>query len=230
MKPNFQDDTNTFYKGDCLEVIQKLEDRSIDMIVSDPPYYTPAKISATRKDFRRSLGNYGILDSWFRGVLSFAFQKIKETGHIYLFCDGRTYPMLWVQTYADTKDNRVLVWDKGRSINGYTWRKQHELILFAEMPDAKPVKTGDGDVIKMNAVPVQDRKHPAEKPVELIKKLIEKSTKEGDTVLDFTMGSGTTAIACLQTGRKCIGIEFSEEYYDIAVERYLKEKGQTKLI
>ena len=64
-----------------------------------------------------------------------------------------------------------------------------------------------------------NKKHPTEKPVELLKVLIENSSNEGDIVMDCFMGSGSTGIACINTNRKFVGIEIDKKYYDIAVER-----------
>ena len=64
-----------------------------------------------------------------------------------------------------------------------------------------------------------NKKHPTEKPVDLLKLLIENSSNEGDIVMDCFMGSGSTGIACINTNRKFIGIEIDKKYYDIAIER-----------
>lgn len=64
-----------------------------------------------------------------------------------------------------------------------------------------------------------NKKHPTEKPVELLKILIENSSEEGDIVMDCFMGSGSTGVACIETNRKFLGIEIDKKYYDIAVRR-----------
>ena len=74
------------------------------------------------------------------------------------------------------------------------------------------------------------RIHPTQKPVALLKWLIKNFTKENDTVLDFTMGSGSTGVACLQTNRNFIGIELDKKYYDIAKQRINEAKAQRRLI
>ena len=66
---------------------------------------------------------------------------------------------------------------------------------------------------------ISNKNHPTEKPVELMEYLIKTYTNEGDTVLDNTMGSGTTNLACIKLNRKSIGIEKEKQYYDIAVRR-----------
>ena len=72
--------------------------------------------------------------------------------------------------------------------------------------------------------------HPTQKPVKLLKHFIEAYTDEGDTVLDFTMGSGSTGVACMETNRKFIGIELDEKYYEIAEQRIKEAKAQRRLI
>jgi len=141
------------------------------------------------------------------------FERVlKDDASFYIFCDGQSYPLFYYYSYFFTKTVRPLIWDKKVSINGYTWRHQHEIILFGEMPNSRPIPTGDGDIIRCSAVKVNERVHPAQKPIELIKTLILKSSKEQDLVLDPFAGSGTTVKACIETNRNYIGIELNGEY------------------
>ena len=75
-----------------------------------------------------------------------------------------------------------------------------------------------------------NRYHPTQKPVTLLKWLIQNYTKENDTVLDFTMGSGSTGVACQETNRNFIGIELDTKYYEIAEQRIKEAKAQRRLI
>ena len=148
---------------------------------------------------------------------------------MFIFCYWQIYPLFYYHLYPFCKSVRPLIWDKKTSINGYSWRHQHEIIIFAELPNNKPIPTGDGDILKYSAVKVDERKHPAEKPVELLEALIKKSTNEGDTVLDNCAGSGTTAIACLNTNRNAILIEIDADYYKAALDRFNRHKQQLTL-
>ena len=78
------------------------------------------------------------------------------------------------------------------------------------------------DVVKFNNGNNKDRKHPTQKPVDLLEYLINTYTNEGETVLDFTAGSGSTGVACVNTNRNFIGIELDEGYFNIAKERIEK--------
>jgi len=215
---------NKVYNMDCMDGFDRLEDDSIDLIVIDPPYFLPANHYNTRKKYRRNLADLGILEHFFRDVFKEIGRVLKPTGRIYVFCDGQSYPIFFYHLYPFCKSVRPLIWDKKTSINGYSWRHQHEIIIFAEMPETKPVPTGDGDILRYPAVKASLRKHQAEKPVELLMRLIKKSSQEKDIVLDCFGGGGSTGIACKNTNRNYILFEKSKEYCDIAIKR-LSEKS-----
>lgn len=105
------------------------------------------------------------------------------------------------------------------AFNGYSWRHQHELILFMEASEAAAVPTGDGDILRCPAVKIDDREHPAEKPPGLIEMLVRKSVADGGVVCDPFMGSAATGVACFESGRRFIGIEREPEYFEIALSR-----------
>lgn len=217
------------YNADCLEMMKALPDNSVDCVITDPPYFLPAKHYATRKEFQRNFGDLGILESWFHQIWKEMQRILRDTGSFYIFCDGQIYPLFYYYAYFFTKNARPLIWDKQTAFTGYGWRHQHEIILWGEMPKAAPIPTGDGDVLKCRAVPVNERCHPAEKPIELLQRLIRKSTTEGQTVLDFTMGSGSTGVACELENRNFIGIEKDADYFAIAQKRIADVKKKEPL-
>jgi DNA modification methylase len=215
-------ETNIIIQGDAIEELKKLPDKSIDIIITDPPYFIPATHYETRKRFKRSFADLGILEGFFREIFNQIDRILKDDGLFYIFCNGQSYPLFFYYGYFITKAIRPLVWDKKVSINGYYWRHQHELILFGVRPEKHKIPTGYGDILRFNAVKVDERKHPAEKPVELIKYILENTSKEGDIVLDMFCGSGSTLVACKELNRKYIGIELGQDYIEIAQKR-LKE-------
>ena len=221
---------NKIYNMDCLDGLKEIEDNSVDMILTDPPYFLPAKHYMTRKDFKRNFADLGILESFFKIAFKEFKRVMKEDGTIYLFCDGQSYPLFYYHLYPYCQSVRPLIWDKKTSFNGYSWRHQHELIIFAEMPKAKPLPSGDGDILRYSAVKVDLRSHPAEKPYDLIEKLILKSSKEGNLILDPFAGSGTTCIAALRNNRKYIGFEMSPEYKVIADNKLAEINKQRDLL
>lgn len=175
---------NQIIHGDCMDVMAEMPDKSIDMILTDPPYFLPAKHYQTRKNFKRNFADLGIMEFFIKEVFKEISRVLKPDGSFYTFCDGQSYPLFYYYGYGFTKNVKPIIWDKKVSINGYGWRHQHEIILWGEMPEAKPIPTGDGDIISERAVKVEERIHPAEKPVSLFKRLVEKSSSPEDLILD----------------------------------------------
>ncbi len=213
----------TLYHGDCLEILPTLD--RVDAVVTDPPYAIPAAHYIGKRGEKtpsKSLGELSIVEHWFRAVSDL----FPANAALYVFCDGQSYPIFFRSCYSRWKRIRPLIWDKMVSFNGYTWRHQHEIIAWCESNDCKRVPTGDGDILKCRAVPVDDRTHPAEKPVLLIEQLIGKTA---GCILDPFMGSGTTGVACANLGRKFIGIEIERKYFDIACERIDAAYAQGRL-
>lgn len=209
----------TVHHGDALAILRTLPDASVDAVVTDPPYFLPARHYATRKDWPRSLSDLSILEHFFRDVFAECARVLRRSGVWYVFCDGQSYPVFFSLLYRHVRRAVPLIWDKQVSINGYSWRHQHELIVFAEMDEAPSVPTGDGDVIRCRAVPVEERAHPAEKPIDLLRRLISKNVPRGGVVLDPFAGSGATLAAAALDGISAIGIESEAAYVEIARAR-----------
>jgi site-specific DNA-methyltransferase (adenine-specific) len=216
-------ETNKIYQGDCLEELDKLKEKSVNLVIIDPPFFMKLDHFKTRTFFKRNFADLGIIESFFKQVFEKIMRVLKDDGRLYCFCDGQSYPLFWFYLFPYTKSVRPLVWDKKTSINGYSWRHQHELIIFAEMPKTKPIPSGDGDILRFNAVKVDVRTHPAEKPLELIKSLILKSSKEGDLVLDCFAGTGVVGMACKETKREYILIEKEPTYFNVALSKLNSE-------
>ncbi len=213
--------------GDCIEEMRDIPDKSIDLIITDPPYFLPALHYQTRREFRRNFGDLGVMEGFFKEVFKQFNRILKEEGTMYIFCDGQSYPLFYYHLYPMCKSVRPLIWDKGTSINGYSWRHQHEIIIFAEMPKAKPVPSGDGDILKCGVIKVDNREHPAQKPTKLLKQFIAKSSKIGDMILDPFAGSGSVLRACLSSQRNYIMIEKEEKYYTMMIERAKRPTQET---
>lgn len=216
MKPYYEEDDITLYRGDCHQIMPLLPAQSVDLIVTDPPYfqpashYVPARGEAAPK---KLIGEMSILELAFSQWVREMARLLKPTGTIYFFCDGQSYPLAFTALYPHAKHVRPLIWDKVVSYNGYTWRHQHELIAWAEFAEAERVPTGDGDVLRYRAVPVESRIHPAQKPIELLMALMAKHP--GGVVLDPFVGSGATLRAAKNLRRQAIGIEIEERYCDL---------------
>lgn len=116
--------------------------------------------------------------------------------------------------------NKILVWDLCSIGGGYSWRNQHEFIIFGSKGVARPVNDKSlSTVLKFPRI--KSGLHPFEKPLELMKTIISNSSSEKDLVLDCFFGSGTTGLGCKQLGRDFVGIEISPEYCELAKKRLL---------
>jgi site-specific DNA-methyltransferase (adenine-specific) len=222
---------NKIYCGDCLDLMGEMEEKSVDLLLTDPPYFVPVNYyvhprgEATPK---RTLSDISILQSYFKFILAEVNRILKPTATMYIFCDAQSYPIFYQAMFPYNKHVRLIIWDKQISYNGYTWRHQHELIAWGERDETVRIPTGDGDIIKCRGVLQEDRNHPAEKPIELLEKLLLKSTKEMDVVFDPFCGSGSSMVSAKKHNRKFIGIEINEDYVAIANKRIAGESN-TKL-
>lgn len=116
------------------------------------------------------------------------------------------------------KLQNILVWAKDNKVMNHYYMGQTEFILLFRKGEAKDINDmGTSNFIQIPNI--KNKLHPTQKPIDLMKVLIENSSNEGDIVMDCFMGSGSTGVACLETNRGFIGIEIDKKYYDIAIER-----------
>jgi len=222
------------YNMDCLEGFKQLDDNSIDLVITDPPYFLPINSYVGKRGegyHKRTIADTSILKGYFERVFEEVDRIVKPNGTYYIFCDAQSYPIFYQAMFPVCKHVRLLIWDKMISYNGYTWRHQHELIAWGEKEKSRRINTGDGDIIKCRGVLQKDRNHPAEKPVDVIRKLIVKhnTPAEGLVILDPYVGSGSTAIVCKQLKLNYIGFELEKEFYNVALNRLLDDKKQRRL-
>lgn len=223
-------DTVTLYLGDCLEVLPTLAAGSVDAVVTDPPYSIN-----TKSDGQGKLSPWADRVNaayWYKEWIVACRNVMLGSGCLWSFTSWRT--LTTIQKVSDDIGwpiESVLVWDKcwigPGGMRGL--RPSYELVaLFA----------GDNFSIKDRGIPdIQRFKwssdkpsgHPAEKPLSLMRWIIENSTAPGCTVLDAFMGSGTAGVAAVLTGRKFIGVEVDEKSYAIARRRILEALAQPAL-
>lgn len=216
---------------DCLEGLKDIPDKSVDLIVTDPPYFlsmghagssTNAKNSDSLNS-NRTFNDLAICAPFYKTLFSEYARVLKEDGNFYFFTDWRGYAYYFPLINAALPVRNMLVWDK-KSGPGSFYSFAHELIIFGTYKSK--TKGGVGtNVWRMSAFNSGAAKtnggkvHPTQKPWELIAKAIEDSTEPDAVVLDTFMGSGTTAVACIKTGRNYIGFELDEGYHAIAQRR-----------
>lgn len=238
----------SLHNKDCLEFMQTLPDNSIDFCLTDPPYGTTScgwdsvipfepmwvqlrRVVKTKKAIAlfctqpftsvlvaSNLAEFKYCWTWEKGrVGGFTSAKLKPLKlfeDIAIFSDGKTancnknnmayFPQGLIDTRQVTRSST----DKSKT--GY-WRPSTEG-SYVQTKTNYPKQ-----LIKFTSDKV--RVHPTQKPVALLEYLIKTYTLEGETVLDFTMGSGSTAVACLNTGRKFVGCELDPVYFEVTKER-----------
>ena len=217
-------------QGDCIDLLPKIPDGSINSIITDPPYF----LGMTHNGQKGCFNDLAICKPFYQKLFTEYKRVLKPDGCVYFFCDWRSYAFYYPIMNGILGVKNMLVWDK-KSGPGNFYNYQHELILFTTKRNALNVK-GSYNIItgilsfsngakKTNG----EKIHPTQKPIELIEKFIRDSTDSGDTVLDSFAGSGTTGVACINTGRRFIGIELDDNYFAIAkqrIEKALTEKQQ----
>jgi len=224
-------------QGDCLELMKEIPDKSIDMVLCDPPYGTTACKWDTIVPFDKMWECLGILRKENTPVVLFGSEPFSSL----LRCSNlKEYKYDWI--WNKKKGGNIMILK-------YQPYKIHEIIsvfykhnYYPIMEDQKE-RTGKtyskgeangipnyGDeriykqkypksIIEISNANQNGRQHPTQKPVELMEYLINTYTKENDTVLDFTMGSGSTGVACVNLNRNFVGMELDEGYFNIAKER-----------
>ena len=219
------DYVNRIICGDCLEVMKGIPDGAVDLVCTDPPYFIPANHyvkTRTATTPNRTLADTSVLRTYFALFFNELARVTSLAATWYVFCDGQSYPIFYEAMFPFCKYVRPLIWDKRVSYNGYTWRHQHELIAWGERDEAERVPTGDGDILSYRGVPQEKRRHPAEKPVKLMSRLIAKH--DDGIVLDPFCGSAPVAESSQQLGRRYIGIEINPDYCKIAEDRLRQEE------
>jgi len=213
------------YNQDCLEAMQGLASASVDAIITDPPYAIPTIVAANR-NITSNLGDLSLIEFTFKELFSQFARILKPTGRFFVFCDQVSYPVIFRAAYGKFS-TALLVWNKGRIGMGREFRKSHELIMHCWRPETPIFADGVGRPDILHYPPVGDeREHPAQKPVGLIKQLL---VVCGDTILDPFAGSGSTGVACKELNKNFIGYEIDKTYYGIAQRRIAEEQPQPKL-
>ena len=217
---------NKLINGDSIIEMEKLEDSSIDLVITDPPYGIDYSSNYSKYDdyvTKHTIANDSELSETIElmdKTLEVLHRKTKENAHVYIFTSWKVYPEFKevVSKYFDVKN--MIVWNKGNASMGDlegSWGNQHELVIFATKGRRK-LNTRKFDIINVNRVPTTKAIHPTQKPEEVIKVMLEASAHSKDTVIDPFMGSGSTIKAIKEYGNlNYIGIELDRERYEKAV-------------
>lgn len=210
--------------GDCLEVLKEVENGSVDLVITDPPYEvdTVGGGLAKKRDFYNEI--QFMSDGFSQEILDLICKKMKRI-NIYIFCSKKQ--LSWLIEYFENKGCNwdLLTWHKTNPApfcnNKYL--NDTEFIFFAREKGVKVY--GDYHSKKtyfVQSINKKDKKlygHPTVKPLNIIEMIIANSSLEGDLILDPFMGTGTTGVACKNTNRNFIGVEIDSKYFNVAKGR-----------
>lgn len=222
------------YNQDCLEMMKDIPNGSIDLIVTDPPYL----ISATNgggtinniKKLNKSLQdltNADITNGYDIVRFGKEFVRVMKEINIYVWCNK-----VQIQDYFNFYVNKlgckydIICWHKTNALPTYSnkYLSDTEYLLYFRKGKGKcfPQSYEDAKTYYIAPINLKDKrkyKHPTIKPLEITERIIRNSSREGQVVFDPFMGSGTTGVAAIQNGRRFIGCEINQEYFEIAKRR-----------
>ena len=216
---------NKIYNEDCLEGMKRIADNSIDLVVTDPPYTMTKRGKSCRPNWMpNNMGNNVFSDDipnvkdWMGQV----YRVLSDKSHFYTFVNiNDITKYLQIANDLGFKIHNIISMIKDTGMPNRWYYKQTELVLFFRKGRAKPINdyTSRDNIKVVMPKKKTGKLHITQKPLNFIQLLITNSSRENEVILDPFMGSGTTAIACMNTQRNFIGFEMDKSYYDIACKR-----------
>lgn len=244
---DYKDDSIWLMKGDCLERMKEIESGSVDMILADPPYGTTQckwdsviPLEPMWEQLKRIIKPNGAIVMTaaqpFTSVLVCSNMKMFKYCWIWDKSIGTGFLNANKQPMRSHEDvvvfySRQCAYNKqmrdGASYSSTFSDKNLSSNLYGGAKRRQETRTyiGRNPVSIVSFMRDKGRIHPTQKPVALMEYLIKTYTNEGETVLDFTIGSGTTGVAAVNLGRKFIGIEMDDHYFEVAKGRILGERN-----
>ena len=227
-------------QGDCLERMKEIPDGSVDMILADPPYGTTVCKWDTVIPFEPMWEQLKRITKKNGAIVLFGSQPFTSA---VVMSNPKMFKYEWVwekqkptnfyqcKSQPLRSHENIMVFSEEKhtynpqgtcDVNIKTGRKNKSSNLYSKYDGGDYVQKVGNYPRSVQFIPTEGDKgrlHPTQKPVALMEYLIKTYTDEDDIVLDFTMGSGTTGVACVNTNRDFIGIELDENYFDIATKR-----------
>ena len=211
------------YQGDCLEIMGGIKDKSVDLIVTDPPYLMDYQSNRRKKEDRfdkikNDKGNYMLIQDY----LEECHRIMKDNTAIYCFCSWHNIDFFKNEFEKHFKLKNILVWNKNNHGTGDlkgSYAPKHEFILFGHKGRTLLREKRIADVIDCPKISSNKLTHPTEKPQDLLEIFIKQSSDVGSIIFDGFMGTGSCGIAAKKLNRKFVGIELDEKYFNIAKDR-----------
>lgn len=217
------------YNGDCIEKMGLIKDKSVDLIVTDPPYLMSYKSNRSKnKDykFNKEIENDSN-EEFIKNYIKECYRIMKDNTAIYLFCNSNKIEFFKTEVEKYFTIKNIIIWVKNNHTAGdleAQFGKQYEMIILANKGRKKFNGKRITDVWFFDKVSSSKAFHQNQKPIDLLEQCIIKHSNENDIVFDGCMGSGSTGVACKNLNRSFIGIELDKNYYNICKERLDYEK------
>ncbi|GHV06392.1 hypothetical protein FACS1894217_04970 [Clostridia bacterium] len=231
-------ETDMIYNCDCLDGLKLLPDRCIDLIVTDPPYLIENTRAGGKSPLAKSIQgmnteiqNSGLTQGFNAAVLD-EMVRVLKTINLYIWCNHKQIPAYldyFVSGCGCSFD--ILIWNKTNAMPLFNnkWLTDKEYCLyFRKSAYCNPDSYEHAKTVWHQPINAQDKKrygHPTIKPLNIIETLIQNSSRPEDVILDPFLGSGTTAVAAVKSGRHYIGYELDSKYFDIACARLDEVEG-----
>lgn len=243
--------TNRIFIDNCLDVMAKIPDKTIDLCISDPPW--GVDYFSFREKFKNDEIFNDALEDYKKLMQDFPYELrrvLKDNSAVYLFCGATTlmskagkeihwgpYDVVNRFYRAGFKPRRIIVWDKVSPGRGYRYRFRLEFILYmtkreqsefygeGEFRDELVALNEEAEMIRYQKVHGGNKQHPAEKPIRIYEAFIEDSSRPGMLVMDPFAGSGPLIEACKNTSRNYLAIEQNEKY-----RKTLEDRGRQMTI
>lgn len=231
--------TNEIYNGDSYKLIKDIPDKSIDLIVTDPPYLIGSLghdgiLKRNKRCHAVELGQMNIINGFDLKILD-EFVRVMKKINIYLWCNKEQIYDYIKYFVKDRKCNfEIIVWAKSNPapfLNGHYLKDKEYCLYFWERGVKVKPSFETGRTVYISKKNVEDKKkykHPTIKPCNIIENLIKNSCEVGGVILDPFSGSGTTCVCAKKLNRQYIGFEINEEFWKISKER-LNEPEQLTL-
>lgn len=234
----YQSELVTLFHGDVLDLSAKHISTRPRILLTDPPYARAGAIATGRSSANGRHSDVGGADQfwkhWFRSVVSSIVAVMDPSGCGLVFTDYRTAHLVessFAASGCGWVMSQCLVWDRDSMGLGDPFRASHELIAFVRGPNFKWQGRRDiRNVVRHRWPYGAHEHHPAEKPVALLRLLIDElSHRPEDVVFDPFAGSGSSLVASASAGRPVVGVEIDASFCDVAVSRLRANEGQAKL-
>ena len=222
---------NDIYYGDAYELIKQIDDKSIDLIITDPPYDIQSirgagiMVSRNKGNFSREIEENGLDKGMDYSILD-EFVRVLKKINVYIWCNKSMILPLLKYFVEEKKCNyEMIIWAKENPIpfcgTHYLVDKEY-CLYFWEQGATIDIPFERARTVYLTKNNIEDKKnfkHPTIKNMKIIENLVANSSQTDEIILDPFVGSGTTCVAAKRLGRKYIGFEINEKYYKIAKDR-----------